>query len=111
MNPPADLERNCFELRKNPTAVRNFKDDEEVKKVYYKEMEDIVKAATGAERVIVFDHTVRDGGAGTSLNVTSGVAAAVVRVHTDYSDNRGPVRIKTLAEQGGYTGVQLSAEE
>jgi len=95
----------------HPTAVQNFQDDEEVKEVYYPEMEAIIKSATGAERVIVFDHTVRDSFVGQSLNATTGVAAAVLRVHTDYSDNSGPLRIKTLAENGSYTGVQLSQDE
>jgi len=108
----ANLDTMCFELQRKPTAVRDFKDDEEVRRVYYKEMEDIVQGATGAERVIVFDHTVRDTGAGSALNVKAGDAgAAVVRVHTDYSDMSGPERIRTLAASGGYTGVKLSQAE
>jgi hypothetical protein len=112
LSPQATLNAMCFELRQQPTAVRNFSDDSEIRRIYYKEMEDIVQAATGAERVIVFDHTVRDTGAGSALNVKAGDAgAAVVRVHTDYSDLSGPERIRTLAATGGYTGVKLSEAE
>lgn len=110
--PAATLDTRCFELRWNPTNVADFFNSEEVKQTYYPEIEGLVMKATGAERVIVFDHTVRDTGAGSQLNVSEGAAAAAVqRVHTDYSDGSGPRRIKTLAESGGYTGLQLSDEE
>lgn len=112
LQPPATVDTRCFELRNNATAVQNFKDDEEIRRVYYSEMEELVKAATGAERVFVFDHTVRDGAAGSKLNAKQGeAAAAVIRVHTDYSDESGPRRVQTLADSGGYTGVKLSEAE
>lgn len=110
--PKATLDTKCFELLRNPTSVEDFHDDEEIRQVYYKEMEALVKKATGAERVIVFDHTVRDTAAGSGLNVKAGEAgSAVVRVHTDYSDLSGPERVRTLASSGGYTGAKLSDEE
>jgi hypothetical protein len=112
LSPQATLDTMCFELQRKPTAVEDFSNDEEVRRVYYKEMEALVRAATGAEHVIVFDHTVRDTSAGSALNVKAGDAgAAVVRVHTDYSDLSGPERIRTLAASGGYTGVKLSEAE
>jgi len=111
LEPPATVDSRCFELRDHPTAVKNFKDDEEIKAVYYPEMEELIKASTGAETVIIFDHTVRDVGESKSLNPTMGAAGgAVVRVHTDYSDASGPKRVHTLATSGGYTGVKLSEE-
>lgn len=111
LSPQPTLDAKCFELRSCPTAVKSFKDDEEIRRVYYPEMEDLVKQASGAETALVFDHTVRDTGA-TSLNVQmGGTAAAVVRVHTDYSDRSGPERVKTLAASGGYTGLKLTDEQ
>lgn len=111
MQPQPTLETRCFELRRSPTAVRNFKDDAEIRSAYYKEIESLVKEATGAERIIVFDHTLRDTAVGSSLNVKMGdAAAAVLRVHTDYTDSSGPQRVRTLAETGGYTGVKLPEE-
>jgi len=112
LRPLPRLESSCFDLRRWPTRVKNFKDDEEVKKVYYPEVEALIKETTGAQRVLVFDHTLRDTSAGSALNVKMGdAAAAVERVHTDYSDTSGPRRIKSLAESGGYTGLQLSEAE
>ncbi len=37
-----------FELRAHDTAVSSFYDDEEVRTIYYPEVEQLVKAATGA---------------------------------------------------------------
>lgn len=59
LSPPAQLETMGFELRHNPTKVKNFRDDEEVQKVYYPEVEALIKRATGAKKVFIFDHTVR----------------------------------------------------
>ena len=59
-----------------------------VKDVYYPEMQRLVQEATGASRVIVFDHTVRESSLKNLNNLgASGVAAAsVVRVHCDYTE-------------------------
>ncbi len=53
------LDRQGFELVKHRSAVRDFYDDAEVKRVYYPEAERLLKAATGASRVFVFDHVTR----------------------------------------------------
>src|SRR5258708_19690102 len=41
------------------SAVKDFYDEEELRRVYYPEAERLVTEATGAERVLVFDHTIR----------------------------------------------------
>ncbi len=53
------LDREGFALIRQKSAVKDFYDDEEVKDVYYKEAERLIKQATGADRDFVFDHTVR----------------------------------------------------
>ena len=40
--------------------MRDFYDRVEVEKVYYPEIEALLKEATGAEKVVVFDHQVRN---------------------------------------------------
>lgn len=106
------LDTHCFEMIALPTAVQNFADDAEIHSVYYKEMEELVKKATGAEKVILFDHTVRDTSAAVGLNAKAGeVAAPVTRVHTDYTDNSGPRRVQALTQNESYTGVKLTEEQ
>ena len=53
------LDRNGFALVKAPTAVANFYDPEEIKRIYYPEVERLVRDKLGASRVFVFDHNVR----------------------------------------------------
>ena len=54
------LDRNGFALVKAPTAVANFYDPEEIERVYYPEVERLVRDTLGAGRVVVFDHNVRN---------------------------------------------------
>jgi hypothetical protein len=49
-----------FQLVHQETAVRDFYDRVEVEKVYYPEIEALLKEATGAEKIVVFDHQVRN---------------------------------------------------
>ena len=98
--PPASLEALGFALRDAPTEVRDFRDDAEVADTYYEEVREMVKAASGAERVFVFDHTVRETG-NTNLNAAAGGAAAPVgRVHCDYTKDGAPLRLKQLGAEG-----------
>ena len=46
-------------LVRQKSSVEDFYDEDEVRNVYYPEAERLIKAATGADRVFVFDHTVR----------------------------------------------------
>src|SRR5271166_5386246 len=63
------LDRNGFALVKAPTAVADFYDPEEIRSVYYPEVERLLRAKLGASRVFVFDHNVKRhaGGLGPAL--------------------------------------------
>ena len=54
------LDRQGFALVHQQSEVRNFYDDQEVCAVYYPEVARLVKQATGAIKVHVFDHNVRN---------------------------------------------------
>jgi len=114
LSPPATLNSMGFTLERWPTAVKNFRDDEEVKKVYYEEMRSVVKKASGAQRVLVFDHTIRESG-NTNLNAAAGGSAAPVpRVHCDYTVDGAPRRLAKLGKEGIYSlirGRNLSEAE
>ena len=57
-----DLDRQGFDFMRYPTSVQDFYDDDEVQRVYYPEMESLIKSVTGASKVVVFDHTIRVDG-------------------------------------------------
>src|SRR3984957_8889742 len=48
-----------FKLLTHRSAVKNFWDEEEIKRVYYPESIDLLKRVTSATEVRVFDHTLR----------------------------------------------------
>jgi hypothetical protein len=57
-----------------------------------------VRAATGASRVLAFDHNVRiDGGPGGNRE---GVSEPVRTVHNDYTAKSGPQRVRDLFDAG-----------
>src|SRR6201986_4196094 len=62
MRPIADglsLDVQGFALVPAPTLVSDFYDEGQLRGTYYREAEELVKRATGASRVMVFDHTIR----------------------------------------------------
>jgi hypothetical protein len=88
------LDRNGFRFVGHPTAMRDFFDEEEVRRVYYAEMEALIKAETGAARVVVFDHTLRT--ADDELREARKIREVVRRVHNDYTEWSGPQRVRDL---------------
>src|ERR1700752_2264810 len=75
---------------KHNSAVRDFYDEDELRRVYYPETERLVAKVTGASRVLVFDHTVRRrvwGGVDRSAGTPR---PAVSAVPNDYSTKSGP---------------------
>jgi hypothetical protein len=86
------LDRQGFALVHRVSAVRDFYDQEEVKSVYYPEVEQLLKDATGAEKVVIFDHQVRNielAKRGEKSAREYGRA-----VHNDYTAKSGPRRVR-----------------
>ncbi len=86
------LDRQAFQLVSQATAVRDFYDRDEVRRVYEPEVEAMVAAATGASKVVVFDHTIRAADRG----VERGHRAPVRSVHNDYTERSAPQRVRDL---------------
>ena len=78
------------------SAMRDFDDDDEVKRVYYPEAEKLVAAATGARWVLVFDHTVRKKIYGVADRTPGLPRQPATRVHNDYTERSGPQRVRDL---------------
>ena len=91
------LERNGFRFVHHDTKVAVFFDEDEVRRVYYPEMQALVKAETGAARVEVFDHTLRT--ADEELREARKIREVVRRVHNDYTEWSGPQRVRTFLPQ------------
>lgn len=88
------LDTNGFEFHNRPTAATDFLDKSQIESVYNPEVEKIVAEATGASRVIVFDHTLRV--ADEETRTTKKLREPVRVVHNDYTDKSGPQRVRDL---------------
>lgn len=85
------LEHDGFVLREHQTRVHDLYDDAEVEEAYYREVESIIKSATGASRVVIFDHTRR-----TDAGERTGIRGPARRVHNDYTELSGPQRVRDV---------------
>ena len=88
------LDREGFQLVRQPTAVADFYDEAEVRGRYFDEVEALVRRVTGAAKVVVFDHTIRVA----ERAVERGLRAPVASVHNDYTETSGPQRVRDLLE-------------
>jgi hypothetical protein len=89
-----DLEVSGFEFVEHKTKVRDFFDIDELKRVYYPEVEALIKKVSGASRVVVFDHTLRSGD--EAEREAKLVREPVLNVHNDYTEWSGPQRVRDL---------------
>ncbi|KAI4098915.1 MAG: hypothetical protein LQ339_006221 [Xanthoria mediterranea] len=64
-----------------------FNDDDAIKRVYYPEVEALLLKATGAERILLFDHTIRLASPGANR-------APVNRVHIDQTTASTAQRVR-----------------
>ena len=87
------LDRQGFVLRRHPTAAANLYDETEIARVYYPECERLVQEATGANRVVAFDHIARNAALSAKGNQ---IKLPASRVHNDYTAWSAPQRVRDL---------------
>src|SRR5262245_17146659 len=90
------LDEEGFALVQHRSLVRDFYNQEEVRRIYYPEAERLLKAATGADRVFIFDHTVRRRTPGGEDRRAGEPRQPVPRVHVDHTAKSGPQRVRDL---------------
>jgi hypothetical protein len=88
------LDNQGFQLTRHDTKVVNFYDVEEVRRVYYPEVEHFLTDFFGADKVVVFDHNVRC--APMSQRGDTGVQEPARIAHNDYTLGSGPQRVRDL---------------
>jgi hypothetical protein len=87
------LDEQGFALVQHASNVRDFYDDDEVNRLYDPEVEALLKAATGADRVFIFDHVARRHVRGAPER-GDGPRQPVRRVHVDHTARSGPQRVR-----------------
>src|SRR6185295_4956167 len=88
------LDENGFTFVGHETAVKDFLDAEELKRVYYPEVSRLIEAISGAKREHVFDHTLRSGDQGE--REAKLLREPVLSAHNDYTEWSGPNRVREL---------------
>jgi hypothetical protein len=88
------LERNGFRFVEHKTAVKDFFDKPRLEADYYPEVEQLIRKESGAERVVVFDYTLRSGD--ESEREAKLVREPVLSAHNDYTEWSGPQRVRDL---------------
>jgi hypothetical protein len=90
------LDEEGFELRGHATRVTDFYDPAQINDVYEPEVERMLKDATGAEKVVIFDHTIRS--IPRAKAGIKGMHGTVRQVHNDYTADSGPRRVRDHLE-------------
>ncbi|KWZ38457.1 methyltransferase [Burkholderia savannae] len=86
------LDASGFELVAHRSALADFADDAAIRSRYYAEVDALLRAATGAEKVVIFDHTLRDSAQGS--RATAALREPVRRVHNDQTFVSAPRRVR-----------------
>jgi hypothetical protein len=88
------LDREGFALVRHPTSVKNFYDENEIRNLYYPAAEAFLRATLQADRVFIFDHTVRRRVEGAADLRGAGPRQPATRVHVDQTDVSGRNRVR-----------------
>ncbi|MEH2401807.1 CmcJ/NvfI family oxidoreductase [Nostoc sp.] len=93
------LDRKGFRLVVQQSNVRNFYDKDEIRRVYYPEAEQLLKEVTGAQKVVIFDYTLRNAQRSSSGEI--GISEPIKCVHNDFTAKSGYTRArKELTARG-----------
>jgi hypothetical protein len=107
--PPAQVDSAGFELLREPSAVKDFYDDAEVRARYYPEVAHFLRRVLDALDVVVFDHNQRS--ALRAAQGQPGVRMPVDAAHNDYTPQSGPRRAREILSDAGrpsYAGHRMA---
>jgi hypothetical protein len=88
------LEDQGFVFVEHETKVTDFFDENQVKTVYYPEIEQLIRRESGASRVVIFDHALRSGDEAEREEKL--VRNPVLQAHNDYTEWSGPNRLREI---------------
>ncbi len=91
---PPVLDREGFALAEHRTCIADFYDPAAVERLYYAEIVELLKHATGATEVHVFDHTLRVED--EAKRRAHGTRLPVSVVHNDYTEQSAPQRVRDV---------------
>ena len=90
------LDREGFALKPFTAEFDAYHDDAAIHSRFYPQVVEFVKQHTGAQRVEVFDHTIRKRLPPDLKQQTAVQRPAVLLVHSDYTVASGPQRVRDI---------------
>jgi hypothetical protein len=88
------LDQQGFIFVEHKTRVTDFSAAEQLKSVYYPEVQELLRKASGAARIVIFDHTLRSGDEGE--REAKLIREPVLSAHNDYTEWSGPQRVRDI---------------
>lgn len=88
------LEQQGLVFVEHKTNVTDFFDENQVKSIYYPEIEELIKRESGAARVVIFDHALRSGNEAEREEKL--IRNPVLQAHNDYTEWSGPNRLREI---------------
>ena len=88
------LDEQGFIFIEHKTRVMDFFDADQLRSIYYPEVEQLIKKVSGASRVVIFDHTLRSGD--EEEREAKLVREPVLSAHNDYTEWSGPQRVRDI---------------
>src|ERR1043165_2771767 len=78
------LENQGLGLVAHKTKVTDFFDENQLKNIYYPEIEELIRRESGASRVVIFDHALRSGDEAEREEKL--IRNPVLQAHNDYTE-------------------------
>src|SRR5258706_793042 len=88
------MARYGFRFIDHHSQCPDFYSGDEIRGVYYPEMEALIKKESGASRVVIFDHTLRTDD--KNWREENKIREVVRRVHNDYTEWSAPQRVRDI---------------
>ncbi len=105
-----ELDREGFAFVAERSTVRDFWDEDEVRRVYYAEAEQLIARLTGADRVVVFDHTLRRRIPNVNDRAAGTPRQPATRVHVDQTEKSGAQRVRDILPDEAETLLRGRAQ-
>jgi len=87
------------------TRVADFFDENQLKSIYYREIEALIRRQSGASRVVIFDHALRSGDEAEREEKL--IRTPVLQAHNDYTEWSGPNRLREILPDEADELLQL----
>jgi hypothetical protein len=81
--------------------VTDFFDENQLRSIYYPEIEQLIKRESGASRVVIFDHALRSGDEAEREEKL--IRNPVLQAHNDYTEWSGPNRLREILPEEAET--------